>query len=97
LTKKILETVVHLETGMTKALSRRAVDAMTRKIVHVLCREGKFVLPSFGTFRVMEIKPKVGLNPRSGEKIKLGKRWTVRFRPSANIRKEVTPKRSRKR
>jgi DNA-binding protein HU-beta len=58
-------------------------------IVRELKREGGFTLPSFGTFRVVKTKPRSGLNPRTGEKIKVKAGKTVRFKASPTLKKAV--------
>jgi DNA-binding protein HU-beta len=50
-------------------------------IVRELKRNGRFTLPSFGTFSVRKTKPRNGPDPRSGK--------TVRFKPSPALKRDV--------
>jgi DNA-binding protein HU-beta len=46
-------------------------------------------LPSFGTFIVRKTKARKGLNPRTGEPIKVKAGKTVRFKASPTLKKTV--------
>ena len=50
-----------------KGKSQKTVSANIRE----LKKSGKFTLPSFGTFTVRKTKARKGLNPRTGEAIKV--------------------------
>jgi nucleoid DNA-binding protein len=54
------------------------IDAIVKEIK----KSGGFTLPSFGTFRVAKTKARKGLNPRTGEAIKVKAGKTVRFKAS---------------
>jgi DNA-binding protein HU-beta len=58
-------------------------------IVWELKKEGGFTLPSFGTFRVVKTKARPGLNPRTGEKVKIKAGKTIRFKASPTLKKAV--------
>jgi DNA-binding protein HU-beta len=58
-------------------------------IVRELKKSGRFTLPSFGTFIVRKTKARKGLNPRTGESIKVKAGKTVRFKASPTLKKVV--------
>ena len=58
-------------------------------IVAELKKNSKFTLPSFGTFTVRKTKARKGLNPRTGEAIKVKAGKTVRFKASPTLKKDV--------
>ena len=68
--------------------NRAATDLMAA-IVKELKKTGKFTLPSFGTFSVRKTKARKGLNPRTGEAIKVKAGKTVRFKASPTLKKAV--------
>jgi integration host factor subunit alpha len=46
-------------------------------------------IPSFGTFRVIHKKERLGRNPRTGEDARISSRRVVSFRPSPVLKKSV--------
>ena len=58
-------------------------------IVKDLKKNGKFTLPSFGTFTVRKTKARKGVNPRTGAEIKVKAGKTVRFKASPTLKKTV--------
>ena len=64
---------------------RQAAGALITAIVRELKKEGGFTLPGFGTFRVVKTKARAGLNPRTGETVKIKAGRTVRFKASPTL------------
>ena len=52
-------------TGLTKNVSREAVNAVFSAITDSLAREERVTLVGFGTFKVMERKARRGVNPQT--------------------------------
>ena len=75
--------------GHTGAAANRAAGDLMDAIVKELKKSGKFTLPSFGTFTVRKTKARKGLNPRTGESIKVKAGKTVRFKASPTLKKAV--------
>jgi len=61
------------------------VQATTKR----LKKDGKFGLPGFGTFAVRKLKARKGMNPRTGERIKVKASKAGRFKASPVLRKSV--------
>ena len=70
------------------AANRAAADVIDA-IVQELKTTGGFTLPSFGTFTVKKTKARKGLNPRTGEAVKVKAGKTVRFKASPTLKKKV--------
>ena len=77
------------EVGLTKRVSREAIDVITSVITDALARGDKVTLVGFGTFRVMNREARTGRNPRTGQIIQIGAKKVPRFRPGKGLR-EVT-------
>src|SRR6185312_3022546 len=73
-----------------QAGSRVAANDLIDAIVEQLKRDGKFVLPGFGKFTVVKTKAYIGLNPSTGEKVKVKAGKTVRFKASPGLRRTIT-------
>jgi DNA-binding protein HU-beta len=89
LSKAFLAAVLQDSTGVTGVAANRAAADLIAAIVKELKSSGGFTLPSFGTFRVAKTKARKGLNPRTGEPIKVKAGKTVRFKVSPTLKKAV--------
>jgi DNA-binding protein HU-beta len=59
------------ETGLSKADSGRAVDAVVGAVTKTLSSGGQVSLVGFGTFSVKRRAARQGRNPRTGETIQI--------------------------
>ncbi|MGC8528386.1 HU family DNA-binding protein, partial [Acidiphilium sp.] len=82
MSKAFITDVIQNSTGITGVAANRAATDVIEAIVKELKKKGKFTLPSFGTFTVRKTKARKGVNPRSGEPIKVKAGKTVRFKSS---------------
>ncbi|MFC3124594.1 HU family DNA-binding protein [Pseudoroseomonas globiformis] len=89
MSKAFLTQVIQESTGCTGVAANRAAGELIAAIVREMKRNGGFTLPSFGTFSVRKTKARKGMNPRTGEAVKVKAGKTVRFKPSPNLRKAV--------
>ena len=74
---------------LTGTAANKAASDVIAAIVRELKKNGRFTLPSFGTFIVRKTKARKGLNPRTGEAIKVKAGKTVRFKASPTLKKIV--------
>jgi DNA-binding protein HU-beta len=89
MSKAFIAQVLQESAELTGAGANRAAGDLMDAIVKELKKEGKFTLPSFGTFTVRRTKARKGLNPRTGEAIKVKAGKTVRFKASPTLKKTV--------
>jgi DNA-binding protein HU-beta len=61
------------------------IDAIVKEIK----KTGGFTLPSFGSFTVKKTKARKGVNPRTGEPIRVKAGKTVRFKAAPNLKTAV--------
>jgi len=85
---ELVEQVAN-QTGLTKKISREAVDAITSVITDALAREERVTLVGFGTFRVMERKARRGRNPQTGQTIQIPAKKIPKFVPGKDLREAV--------
>jgi DNA-binding protein HU-beta len=90
--KAFIAEVLQGSAELTGAAADRTAGDLMDAIVEHLRKEGKFTLPSFGTFTVCATKARKGLNPRTGEAIKVKASETVRFKPSPTLKEAVSSK-----
>lgn len=89
MSKAFIAQVIQSSADLTGAAANRAAGQLMDAIVKELRKSGKFTLPSFGTFVVRKTKARKGLNPRTGEPIKVKAGKTVRFKASPSLKKSV--------
>ena len=80
---------VATRTGLTKKDSAAAVDAVFAAITSSLVDGGGLTLVGFGSFGVSERSAKEGRNPKTGEKLSIAARKTVRFKPGKALKDAV--------
>jgi nucleoid DNA-binding protein len=69
----------------TRLIVQKTLDA----IINVLAVEGRVELRNFGVFDVKKRKPRQARNPRTGEKVMVGERFTVTFKPGRVVEERV--------
>ncbi len=67
MSKAFLAQVIQESADTTGVAANRAATDVMEAIVRELKKNGRFTLPSFGTFIVRKTKARKGLNPRTGE------------------------------
>jgi DNA-binding protein HU-beta len=87
--KAFIAEIIQNSAEITGVAANRAASDMMGAIVKELKKTGKFTLPSFGTFTVRKTKARKGVNPRTGEEIKVKAGKTVRFKASPSLKKMV--------
>ena len=96
MTKAFISSVLQESCELTNVGATTAATELIDAIVEQLKRDGKFVLPGFGKFTVVKTKAYIGLNPSTGEKIKVKAGKTVRFKASPGLRRTITASRQRR-
>ncbi len=71
--------------GLSKADSKKALEATTAAISEALVAGDKIQLIGFGTFSVNERPAREGLNPRTKEKITIAAKKNVKFKAGAEL------------
>jgi len=89
MSKAFIASVLQDSAELTGGLATRVAGDVMDAIVRELKKEGRFTLPSFGTFSVRKTKARKGLNPRTGAAIKIKAGKTVRFKASPTLKQRV--------
>ena len=85
---ELVEEVAN-QTGLTKRVSREAVNAVISAITDSLARQEKVTLVGFGTFQLMERKARKGVNPQTRETIQVPAKKVPKFVPGKGLREKV--------
>ncbi len=70
---------------LTKVDAKKALDATLKAIKDAVVAGDKVALIGFGTFSVAERPAREGINPRTGEKIKIEAKKVVKFKAGADL------------
>jgi len=84
--KQELIEAIAKETGLTKADSKRALEAFTGIVTKQLKKGDQVRLIGFGTFSVRKRKARKGINPQTGEQIKIKARKVPHFAPGTELK-----------
>ncbi|MEA2015438.1 MAG: HU family DNA-binding protein [Actinomycetota bacterium] len=87
--KAELVSDVSSKTGLSKKDVGSVVDAMQDSITDTLAKGGKVSLVGFGTFQVSNRKARVGLNPRTREKIQIPACTVPKFVAGKGLKEKV--------
>lgn len=84
--KAELTTAISKSTGLSQKDSSAALESMIETIKKTLKKGGKVQLVGFGSFEVRKRKARNGVNPQSGEKIKIAARKIPKFNPGKALK-----------
>ncbi|MBF0183798.1 MAG: HU family DNA-binding protein [Magnetococcales bacterium] len=87
--KSELVDAVAAKTGLTKAHSADAIDAVISSIQEALKAGGQVSLIGFGVFATGERPARTGRNPRTGEEIQIPACRLPKFKPGKGLRDAV--------
>ncbi len=74
---------------LSKADSKRALDAFTVALTDALKKGDRISLIGFGSFSVSKRAARKGRNPRTGKEIKIAAKKVVKFKAGAGLTKHV--------
>jgi DNA-binding protein HU-beta len=86
MSKAFIAEIIQNSAEITGVAANRAAADLIEAIVKELKKNGGFTLPSFGTFTVKKTKARKGVNPRTGEPVKVKAGKTVRFKASPSLK-----------
>jgi DNA-binding protein HU-beta len=81
------------ETGLAKADAARAVDSLVNHVTKSLKKGEEVAITGFGKFSVVKRAARQGVNPRTGERVKIKASKAPKFSPGAGLKQAVSPKR----
>jgi DNA-binding protein HU-beta len=89
MTKEQLVEAVAKEIKSSKAMAALAVKAVLANITMTLKKGQSITLTGFGTFLVGKRKARMGVNPRTGAKIKIAATKVPRFKAGKALKMAV--------
>lgn len=96
MTRAQIATVISGATGLSKKETEIVVEGFMSCIIDSLKRNETVEIRGFGTFKNNIKHPRIARNPKTGEKIALGKRYIPMFKVSKEFKKAVQEELSKK-
>ncbi len=93
---ELVDSVAEL-SGLTKADSKKAVEAVFESITEALKAKDKVALIGFGTFEAVKKEARQARNPRTGETIKIKASYQPKFKAGSGLKEAVNAKATKKR
>ena len=87
--KTDLVNSVATQAELSKADSKKAVDALLETIATTLANNEKLQLVGFGTFELRERAARKGRNPQTGEEIQIAASKSPAFKPGKEFKEAV--------
>lgn len=90
MTKAELIEKMAKDANISKAAANKSLASFLEGVTKALKkRNGKVTLVGFGTFKKVYRKTRKGINPQTGEKIKIKGRNTVTFKPGKTLKEKI--------
>ncbi len=89
MTKRNIVQSIAEDLGRTQMETKEIVQKTLDAIIEVLVEEGRVELRNFGVFEVKKRNPRQARNPKTGEKVMVGERMAVTFKPGRVVEERV--------
>jgi DNA-binding protein HU-beta len=90
--KSELVEAIHKDIGLSKADAARAIDSFLSNVTKTLKKGDEVILTGFGKFSVVKRAARQGVNPQTGEKVKIKASKAPKFSAGATLKQAVHPK-----
>ena len=90
--KSELVEAIAKETGISKKDTEATLKAFVNVVSDTLQKKEKVQLIGFGSFETIDRAARTGVNPQSGEKIKIKASTSVKFKAGAPLKEKVNTK-----
>jgi DNA-binding protein HU-beta len=90
--KSQLIEAVASDSGLTRSDSARAVESVLATVTKTLKRGDEVNITGFGKFSVVRRGARQGVNPRTGERLKIKASKAPKFSAGASLKQAISPK-----
>lgn len=90
--KTQLVEAVAADSGLSKADASRAIESFVGTVSKTLKKGDEVVITGFGKFSVVKRAARMGVNPRTGEKVKIKASKAPKFTAGAGLKGTVSGK-----
>ena len=89
MTKDDLIQILAKKTGLSKRSAEESINVVLDEITKTLSKGEEVILTGFGKFEVKNMKERIGINPRTKEKIKIPATNIPKFRTGKSLKDAV--------
>ena len=89
ITRKKLYNRIHQNLGFSKNITSQIVDDFFELLIDELIKKKEVKISSFGTFKVIDKKERIGRNPKTNVEAKICARKIVKFKPSLKTKEKI--------
>jgi integration host factor subunit beta len=86
LKSELIKAVARAHPGIYKSDIAVVVETILKEMGKALMRGDTIELRRFGSLKVVNRRPVLGKNPKTGKPMEVPARWHVRFKPSEVLR-----------
>jgi DNA-binding protein HU-beta len=90
--KSQLVEAVASDSGLSKADSGRAIESVLATVTKSLKKGEEVSITGFGKFSVVKRAARQGVNPRTGERVKIKASKAPKFTAGASLKQAISPK-----
>ncbi len=90
--KSQLIDAVASDSGLSKADSARAIESLLDTVTRSLKKGEEVSITGFGKFSVVKRAARQGVNPRTGERVKIKASKAPKFSAGAGLKQAISPK-----
>ena len=88
-TRKVLSNKIYQNLGFSKNYSSTIIDNFFETLIQELIKSHKIKISTFGTFKVINKRERIGRNPKTKEKAIIAPRKVVTFKPSLFVKEKL--------
>ena len=89
ITRKKLYNRIHQNLGFSKNIASQIVDDFFELLIDELIKKKEVKISSFGTFKIIDKKERIGRNPKTKVVAKICARKIVKFKPSLKTKEKI--------
>ena len=88
-TRKDLSNQIYHNIGFSKNFSSGIIDNFFESLISELIISNKIKISTFGTFKVINKRERIGRNPKTKIEAKISPRKVIKFKPSSLVKKII--------
>ena len=88
-TRKNLFNKIYQNIGFSKNISSKIIDDFFEILILELIKLNKIKISSFGTFKIINKKERIGRNPKTKYEAIISARKVVKFKPSMSFKNKL--------
>jgi len=88
-TRDDLAEIIAQSADISHLAARAVLDCLLNEIVQAVLRDDKVEIRGFGSFRTRQRGPRIGRNPKTGERVEVPSKTVPYFKPGKDIREAL--------